>query len=349
MAHYDPPLLVKNGTIRQAEIDDNVAANVIHGLCKNVSGGALPKGTPVYQVGSDGFAITVAAADASDAAKMPAVGVLGETLADEAEGQILFLGDIHGVDTSAFDEADQIYVAVGGGYTNVKPTSPNIAQYLGIVTRVDAINGGGQILGTGQVEIAGGGGGGASVTVSTTAPSSPSAGDLWWNSETGKLKIYYDDGDSSQWVDASAGTVGATGPQGVDGPQGPEGPQGPQGEPGEPGLSGMIGPMGPKAVTIIAPSASESVTLFYTSDALLLMNVRAVVTGSSPSVTYSILSGSSRATTTDTHVNAATITSTTSGTDATIADSSISAGSWVWLITSATSGTVSTFSVTLEF
>jgi len=158
MAHYDPPLLVKNGTIQQSEIDDNVAANVIHGLCKNVSGGSLPKGTPVYQVGSAGFAITVDAADAGDADKMPAVGVLGETLADEAEGQILFLGDIHGVNTSAFDEADQIYVAVGGGYTNVKPTSPNLVQFLGIVTRVDATNGGGQILGTGQLEVAAGSG-----------------------------------------------------------------------------------------------------------------------------------------------------------------------------------------------
>lgn len=43
---------------------------------------------------------------------------------------------------------------------------------------------------------------GAAVTISDTAPSSPSAGDLWWESDTGKLKIYYNDGDSSQWVDA---------------------------------------------------------------------------------------------------------------------------------------------------
>jgi len=196
MAHYDPPLLVKNGSIQQADIDDNVAANVIHGQCKNVSGGSLPKGTPVYQVGSAGFTITVDAADASDADKMPAIGVLGETLADEAEGQMLFLGDIHGVDTSAFSEADQIYVAVGGGYTNVKPTSPNLAQFLGIVTRVDATNGGGQILGTGQIEQAGGG----AVTQAATAPSTPSAGDLWFDTVSGETFIYYNDGVTSQWV-----------------------------------------------------------------------------------------------------------------------------------------------------
>lgn len=42
--------------------------------------------------------------------------------------------------------------------------------------------------------------GGASVTISTTAPGSPSAGDLWFNSENGTLYVYYDDGDSQQWV-----------------------------------------------------------------------------------------------------------------------------------------------------
>ena len=60
-------------------------------------------------------------------------------------------------------------------------------------------------------EISGGGSGGASVSVSTTAPSSPTAGDLWWNSEEGRLKIYYNDGTSSQWVDAFVSINGVDG------------------------------------------------------------------------------------------------------------------------------------------
>ena len=48
-----------------------------------------------------------------------------------------------------------------------------------------------------------GGGGGANVTISDTAPGAPSTGDLWWESDKGRLKIYYQDTDSSQWVDAS--------------------------------------------------------------------------------------------------------------------------------------------------
>jgi len=47
------------------------------------------------------------------------------------------------------------------------------------------------------------GGGGANVTISDTAPGSPTAGDLWWESDKGRLKIYYNDTDSFQWVDAS--------------------------------------------------------------------------------------------------------------------------------------------------
>ena len=47
-----------------------------------------------------------------------------------------------------------------------------------------------------------GGGGGASVTISDTPPAA-SAGDLWWESDSGRLKIYYQDVDSSQWVDVA--------------------------------------------------------------------------------------------------------------------------------------------------
>ena len=50
----------------------------------------------------------------------------------------------------------------------------------------------------------GGGGGGANVTVSDSIPAgTPNAGDLWWESDSGRLKIYYQDVDSSQWVDTN--------------------------------------------------------------------------------------------------------------------------------------------------
>jgi hypothetical protein len=41
------------------------------------------------------------------------------------------------------------------------------------------------------------------VTVSSTQPGSPVVGQLWWNQDYGRLLVYYSDGSSSQWVDAS--------------------------------------------------------------------------------------------------------------------------------------------------
>ena len=60
-------------------------------------------------------------------------------------------------------------------------------------------------------------GGGGSLEVSETPPSSPSEGDIWYNSTTGQTFVYYD----SFWVENIAG---------VPGPQGPEGPIGEAGD-----------------------------------------------------------------------------------------------------------------------
>ena len=52
------------------------------------------------------------------------------------------------------------------------------------------------------------------VTISDNAPSNPSIGDLWWESDTASGFIYYNDGNSSQWVEfnptGSAGPANAT-------------------------------------------------------------------------------------------------------------------------------------------
>ena len=42
----------------------------------------------------------------------------------------------------------------------------------------------------------------ASVYIGDTPPSA-AAGDLWWESDKGRLKVYYNDGDTSQWVDTN--------------------------------------------------------------------------------------------------------------------------------------------------
>jgi hypothetical protein len=49
------------------------------------------------------------------------------------------------------------------------------------------------------------------VTISDTAPSSPATGDLWWDSVSGLLYIWYQDPNSTQWVNANNAAAGGGG------------------------------------------------------------------------------------------------------------------------------------------
>jgi hypothetical protein len=53
---------------------------------------------------------------------------------------------------------------------------------------------------------------GANVTISATAPSAPSAGDLWFDSTTAATFIYYD----STWVEIGGATIGSGGGAGIE-------------------------------------------------------------------------------------------------------------------------------------
>lgn len=48
-------------------------------------------------------------------------------------------------------------------------------------------------------------GGGSVTNLTTTMPTSPAEGELWYDTDTGKLFIYYNDGTSSQWVEVGPG------------------------------------------------------------------------------------------------------------------------------------------------
>ena len=58
---------------------------------------------------------------------------------------------------------------------------------------------------------AGSASGGSSVTVSSSSPLSANSGDLWYNSTLGTMFIYYNDGNSSQWVQVTPSGGGASG------------------------------------------------------------------------------------------------------------------------------------------
>lgn len=109
--------------------------------------------------------------------------------------------DYHGMFAHVHAEGHG-YFAHGGAWTQLLDTGSSVNDLADVVITSPA-NGNvlkyenGNWINTPQT------GGAANVTISDTAPGLPNAGDLWWESDKGRLKIYYNDTDSSQWVDAS--------------------------------------------------------------------------------------------------------------------------------------------------
>jgi hypothetical protein len=134
-------------------VDGTLYANHIHGELagpiyihvKNTSGAPITNGTPVYITGTVGSTqqAEVAPADASNSAKMPAIGLADGTIADNAFGHVCILGPLGGQDTGGtWQLGDHVYVASGGGRTRTKPTgASDIVQCMGHVARLNSSTG----------------------------------------------------------------------------------------------------------------------------------------------------------------------------------------------------------------
>ena len=91
----------------------------------------------------------------------------------------------------------QVYTAPTGSQDI---TSTTIHDADARFERVDPATG--QALGSWVALSSSSSSGAAVLNISDTPPSSPDDGALWWESDTGRLKLYYNDGSSAQWVDA---------------------------------------------------------------------------------------------------------------------------------------------------
>ena len=139
----------------------------------------IPEGTNLY--------FTNARADARVTA-----GIAAATTDDIAEGST----NLYFTNTRADTRADaRIAVAELSDLSNVNNAVPSDGQVL----TWDNANGYWKPVSLAST---------ANVTVSDNAPVAPLDGDLWWESDIGALRIYYNDGSSSQWVDASPGGSG---------------------------------------------------------------------------------------------------------------------------------------------
>jgi hypothetical protein len=141
------PYGIKTDTIAPATtggsvlVSSTLEANHIHGniagtLYTHVrTGEAVSKGDPVYVSGfhnGTGQAI-VRKADASDAGKMPAIGVMdADYLVNVSGANCVIAGTITSVDTDDFSINSPVYVGDGGGFSETIGTIP---QQVGIVER----------------------------------------------------------------------------------------------------------------------------------------------------------------------------------------------------------------------
>jgi hypothetical protein len=117
------------------------------------------------------------------------------------------------------------------------------------------------------------------------------------------------------------------------------------------GATGVTGVAAPKALTILNPTSTEKAVLFFTTTSLTFTQIRSTVLGSSPSVTFSIRYGSDiSASGIEVVTGGITVTNTTTGLSTTsFNNATVPADRFVWLTTSAISGTVDQLAVSLIF
>jgi len=138
-ATFDAGVTVE-GTLTADHIHGNLAGSVYAHVR---AGETLAKGDPVYISGSHGSGANlipiVSKADASNAAKMPAVGIMDAALANNANGHMVITGTITQLNTNAYAVNSVLYVATGGGFTSTPPAANS--QAVAIVERSNTNNG----------------------------------------------------------------------------------------------------------------------------------------------------------------------------------------------------------------
>lgn len=147
---YDPTesvTVISNGTNWYSLDYDRSYGLVV--VCKNSTGSTLTKGTPVRISGATGANILITPTSAINTAvpETPLVslnrivGVVEHDIPNNQFGHVLTKGILYKYNTNSFEEGDSLYLASGGGFTNIKPTSPYESIFLGIVTRKQTNNG----------------------------------------------------------------------------------------------------------------------------------------------------------------------------------------------------------------
>ena len=125
-------------------LNDPGASRVVQEV-RNVTGFAITQAYPVYETGYNqgNERVTIDVANAGIPTAMPALGIIHDAdLGNNSNGYVIISGIADRIDTSVFSEGDELYVAVGGGLTNTRPTGATaLIQKIGTVLRSHASTG----------------------------------------------------------------------------------------------------------------------------------------------------------------------------------------------------------------
>jgi hypothetical protein len=110
---------------------------------RNQTGATIPDGTVVYINGATGNTPTIAKAIATSFATADIIGVTTTSIANNGFGYATINGLVNGLDTSAFNEGDAVFLSAttAGAYTATEPTRPNYSIQVGVVLRANPSNG----------------------------------------------------------------------------------------------------------------------------------------------------------------------------------------------------------------
>ncbi len=134
-------------TIDQAAITGATAATnaqVVRFYVKNTTGTTIPKGSAVYVSGATGDNALISLASAtSDPTSSKTLGITAESIANDAFGYVIEAGYLTNIDTSATTAGAAVWLGntPGSLVFVTPPAEPSHSVYLGVVVRVQAING----------------------------------------------------------------------------------------------------------------------------------------------------------------------------------------------------------------
>lgn len=146
------------GTICWNEEDDTI--NVFHpggvtqqvgqelyAYVRNKSGSEILNGTVVRFSGAEenGVSRLLVAPFLADGAfpSLYGLGIATQTIPDDEDGKITVWGKVRGIDTSAWNIGDVLYVSssTSGNLTNIKPTAPDNVIPMAVVIKKDTLDG----------------------------------------------------------------------------------------------------------------------------------------------------------------------------------------------------------------